>query len=1193
MRNGVWAVTLLALASLAFGGAVSYSAAVQVFVQPRRGMPAAKPPIDTIRNSCGTFNPFFVTTNFAYSGAGRTWADDPAIVAFRDSEGDELPPHIVLADHGQVGAVYGLAYDAERGRLYAAAYHKRSTVLWPAGPGQVYEIDLATERVRPLVDLPAGPDRHGHADADDEPAARWVGKTGLADIEIDGDGSTLFVVNLHDRRIYRIGLPDGTVLGSFDHGTAGSDWAGWARPFGLGYRDGWLYHGVVRSVDIQGPQGYVYRSRADGSEMTELVRFELDYPRGMRWNNWDDRVRGPVGQRFYQQGIAQPMISDIEFTLGGEPILGIRDRMSDMLPVLFRDGWHPGVGDVLPGHRTDDGWSVITGSEHYVDQITVDESAWGGLAAFPGFDFVVSSALWPTHFWEGATSLGAFWLWNGSGGIARREPIQPDYAVGPAGILANGLGDVEPLCPRSVDTRPDVPPTATSFAATATSASATETATAQVTQPPVRGATPVAPPEGFDEVVRASCLRNNPYAATVCYQLENYVAVVWPFIWDAPAIVAFRDTPDSDPVYMLASLRQVGTSMGLAYSGSERALYAAAYHKRMAFFGHGGPGAIDRVDLTSGDVALFTQVPDAGPDLHDPDPEHLDQSGRDWAGKLSLGDVDLSTDERTLFVVNLNDRRLYRYDVSSGSLLGSFRPGSAAEDWAEDARPLALAYHRGRLYHGVVNSAETTRRREDIEANIYESRPDGSDMRLVARFPLDYERGTMQIPGVVGQPSHEVSIDWQHWQSGENDFSDRRAQLSVFPQPMLADIEFAPDGAMIVSVRDRHADMSAGSQMFLGGAYLKPGLSAGDVLRLPFNGTDWLGPPDHGFLGRTAGSDTVESIIGGSAWLTGVDQLLTGRQWLLPGVSDPFYGVGHVPGVVWHDARGNPLRLESPCHLRAFQNPIVPHTLRAMPASPLHNEWLPSGGMGDIEVLCGPPVPTPSPSPSPTPSTTATASATITPTRTPAPAYLPILLYQCDPQFQHVDVVLVIDASTSMLEDTRAGRPKRDAAREAALLFLERMKLPGDQLAVVAFNADAAVLQELTGDREALEDALRGTENRELTRIHLGIRAAHRLLTGTGHIVDNTPAMIVLTDGRSNPDPVQLAIDAANAAKSDGITIFTVGLGETIERDALERIATRSDYYRHAPDGEDLGPVYERIAYEIPCPPAPDWPLRP
>jgi hypothetical protein len=37
-------------------------------------------------------------------------------------------------------------------------------------------------------------------------------------------------------------------------------------------------------------------------------------------------------------------------------------------------------------------------------------------------------------------------------------------------------------------------------------------------------------------------------------------------------------------------------------------------------------------------------------------------------------------------------------------------------------------------------------------------------------------------------------------------------------------------------------------------------------------------------------------------------------------------------------------------------------------------------------------------------------------------------------------------------------------------------------------------------------------------------------------------------------------------------------------------MASRPDYFRYAPDGEDLAPIYKRIAYEVPCPPWAYWP---
>lgn len=269
--------------------------------------------------------------------------------------------------------------------------------------------------------------------------------------------------------------------------------------------------------------------------------------------------------------------------------------------------------------------------------------------------------------------------------------------------------------------------------------------------------------------------------------------------------------------------------------------------------------------------------------------------------------------------------------------------------------------------------------------------------------------------------------------------------------------------------------------------------------------------------------------------------------------------------------------------------------------------------MGDVEVLCGlTPTPTatpfesPTPSDTPSPTATRTPTATLTPSLTPSvtpsptpsptrgPIYLPIGVDDhCDPKVQHVDVVLVIDASTSMLFHTRAGRTKIDAAKDAARRFLDTMKFPGDQAAVVSFNADSAVVVDLTGDKAVLARGLDGIRNREFTRIHLGLATARDLLRGARRVADHTPVVVMLTDGRSNPDPVERALEAAEDLKRDGVAVFTVGLGDDVEFDALRRMASRPEAFRWAPDGEDLGPIYEAIAREIPCPPSAYWPWRP
>jgi Mg-chelatase subunit ChlD len=252
-----------------------------------------------------------------------------------------------------------------------------------------------------------------------------------------------------------------------------------------------------------------------------------------------------------------------------------------------------------------------------------------------------------------------------------------------------------------------------------------------------------------------------------------------------------------------------------------------------------------------------------------------------------------------------------------------------------------------------------------------------------------------------------------------------------------------------------------------------------------------------------------------------------------------------------------------------------------------------------------PPTPTETPLPATgTPTATATelaSSPTVPPTATstpapsatsrPVPVYLPVTLREtCIHDQRHVDVALVMDASTSMLEPTRTGGTKLDAARAAAAIFLDQLRLgSGDQATIVSFHSTATLLQPLTADRAALDQAFARIQPVSGTRIHLGIDAAHAELTSARHRAANVQVLVLLTDGRSNPDPVELAVQRAAAAKADGIAIFTIGLGNELDFDALARIASRPEYFYHAPDAADLARIYASIAVLTPCPGSAFW----
>jgi Mg-chelatase subunit ChlD len=236
--------------------------------------------------------------------------------------------------------------------------------------------------------------------------------------------------------------------------------------------------------------------------------------------------------------------------------------------------------------------------------------------------------------------------------------------------------------------------------------------------------------------------------------------------------------------------------------------------------------------------------------------------------------------------------------------------------------------------------------------------------------------------------------------------------------------------------------------------------------------------------------------------------------------------------------------------------------------------------------------------PTATPTLTPTEVATATATETPKPTataqapqlFVPIALAERCVSTAGSDVVLVIDASTSMRETTPAGRLRIDAARDAARLLLALLHLgQRDQAAVVSFSAVPTVHQTLSGSQSDLEQAVARIVTSQSSRLDLAIEAAHAELLSPRHRSENNSVIVLLTDGEANPEPITTAVQRAAEAKADGIIVFSIGIGDAVEAGALVHIASSASHYYHAPTGDDLADVYRRIAARMPCPAADLW----
>lgn len=720
-------------------------------------------------------------------------------------------------------------------------------------------------------------------------------------------------------------------------------------------------------------------------------------------------------------------------------------------------------------------------------------------------------------------------------------------------------------------------------------------------------APPVAAPADMPDL-EAACLEGRPYLAAVCfpppglYGNESYL----------PTVTLFRDTPGDTPQFQLATYRDVGAVWGLAYSRRESALYASAFRRRGSSLAAGGIGGIYRIDLASGRITLLARVPTAA--ASEPKIDGIDPPAAREAGKSGLGDIDMNGDETELYAVNLYDRRIYRFALPDGTLLGSFAHGAAGEPWAADARPFGLAFAGDRLYHGVVNSAESSGRREDLRTEIYASAPDGSDLRRVAQLPLDQARG--QIQRFVRNPS-TIDLAWRPW-SDAVPTPEGKLQMSVAPMPELADLVIDRAGNLSIGLRDRFGDMVMPYPLGQ-----EAGLGIGDLLYGLADGALWsVAPlPEH-YGDGSAESD--ETALGGLAYDPEADRVLSAHLNGL--VDNSIFSIGFNTAALWYEpSTGNPMAVENLCPVgRRLPDPWPDRPLgqrRTLPVARADNEGMYTS-LGDIEVLCGPPAtatalatplssttPTVAPSKSSTPTilrsatpipTTAgrdtpapppSATPEPSPTPSPSPLHLPLVLGErCTPGTQRVDALLVIDASTSMLEPSAAGRSKLAAAAAAAGGFLDQLRLDdGDQAGVVWFNETARLAQGLTDDRPSLDAALAGLAAARYTRLDLGIAAARAELAGPRRRPGNLAVMVVLTDGRANPVPVDMAETEAGAAKAAGVLLFTIGLGADLEEDALRRMASRPEYFYKAPDAEDLAAIYRHIAVTLPCPGGAFW----
>lgn len=176
-----------------------------------------------------------------------------------------------------------------------------------------------------------------------------------------------------------------------------------------------------------------------------------------------------------------------------------------------------------------------------------------------------------------------------------------------------------------------------------------------------------------------------------------------------------------------------------------------------------------------------------------------------------------------------------------------------------------------------------------------------------------------------------------------------------------------------------------------------------------------------------------------------------------------------------------------------------------------------------------------------------------------------------------LEVALAFDNSQSMGTGSRLSDLKN-----ATTGFVDRLEDP-EEVGLVTFGSDSNTVSGLTRDYQLVSDEIEAVSLSGSTGTQFadGIADSRTVLTNGSNATDGaTKVIIFATDGQPEGNEAE-AIAAAEAAREDGITIFSVGVGGDTDEQFLTDVAGSEGRVFLAPDSADLNELYEEIQGDI------------
>jgi hypothetical protein len=289
-----------------------------------------------------------------------------------------------------------------------------------------------------------------------------------------------------------------------------------------------------------------------------------------------------------------------------------------------------------------------------------------------------------------------------------------------------------------------------------------------------------------------------------------------------------------------------GAVWGTAYHRTSDKVFFAAFGKRHNNWGPLGPNGIyvtntgqtANANTSTGSFINLNSINpafNAGsvvrnflPGSGDPYQANYDENMFNQVGKVGLGDIDISDDLHNLYVVNLNDRKLWQIAIgitgiapTSASQINAY-PNFPNPCTNSTFRPFAMEIYKGYVYVGGVCDGVSTNGssvdRNNLKATIYKAdlslAPSAATWSLAFEMPLTFNRDANLNLGGGAQASdrytdpngtnNSLSISsWHPWARNEADVFLEYSGSYFYPQPMLTDLEFDIDGSLILGFADR------------------------------------------------------------------------------------------------------------------------------------------------------------------------------------------------------------------------------------------------------------------------------------------------------------------------------------------------------------------------------------------------------